>query len=131
MTTAPALQALIERWPIDHGRLGQDFAEDLKQTLAEHPVVPLSELVALLNRLGPELGRGGPAFADLVAKYKPQPPNPHPQGTYLWAREENQRERQVHRRGDSARTRIDGNRFWMDLRFSHEDFTATDWEVVT
>lgn len=89
------------------------------------PSVPVSELRAWQNR---DWVDG--EFAALLDKHDPPslPPNPHQQGTYLWAREE-------HARGDSVR-RHDWNSCctargeWLAFMFTHADFTATDWEVV-
>jgi hypothetical protein len=46
-------------------------------------------------------------------------PNPHPEGSYMWAYEETQRGRQVKR---------ECGRCWpTDRLLEHDDFIATDW----
>lgn len=99
--------------------------------------VPVSELQALLD--GPDL-QGGVwnAIKQLIAKHSPKPelpPNPHPQGTYLWAREEHARRHSVgrswwSRRVGGAGRAITPDSAWEHCSFTHDDFIATDWEVV-
>lgn len=95
--------------------------------------VTVSELQALLD--GPDL-QGGVwnAIRKLIDKHTPKPelpPNPHPVGTYLWAREEHARGRSVATAWkNNERLTIRKTRAWSDARFTHTDFIATDWEVV-
>lgn len=74
---------------------------------------------------------------NLIGRPKP-PPNPHPQGTYLWAKEEHSRGRVVwrlsrgaYRSSTDVRPVNDPNGVaWSAAFFSDDDFSATDWEVV-
>jgi hypothetical protein len=147
MTTAPALQALIDNWRgyADHGDGGAfykgiaDCAAELERTLLKQPVVPLSELRTALDCTTRPPRE---ALEVLCFRYTPQPPNHHPQGTYLWAKEEHARGRKVGRRllagkasacrerGNCRLTNDPVNVEWNQCWFTDEDFTATDWEVV-
>lgn len=99
------------------------------------PSVPVSELRAWLAR-----GWGGGELDALLSKYDPPslPPNPHQQGTYLWAREEHARGHRPRRREWKPRSECSTTRPlndpdgvpWEHCMFTHCDFTATDWEVL-
>lgn len=57
-----------------------------------------------------------------------EPPNPHPNGSFFWAREEA-------KRGNRMRRSIWVETQWLDLlyknsKLSLEDIDATDWEVL-
>lgn len=115
---------------------GKQCGDELLFWLDAHPPVPsvpvsdlrawqsngwvTSELVALIR----------------MAEPKPSlPPNPHQQGTYLWAREEHARRQTVKtgwRRVEGGETRmlVSADDDWSKVKFDHTDFTATDWEVV-
>lgn len=127
MTIAPALQALIDEWRqlwATGDRTAKQCVLALEMTLQAHPVVPLSELRSALDCTTRPPRE---ALEVLCFRYTPQPPNPHPQGTYLWAREEQLRGRTVRRPHWSNLTEC---AMWESMRFSHADFIATDWEVV-
>lgn len=126
-TPTPTLQALIDLWSRSNdvlvdGPTARVCAQQLERALQAHPVVPLDELQAAFD--AHEVGT-------LIAKYAPQPPNPHPQGTYLWAREEQDRNRTVRRRAWNGEACVPGCNRWEAVVFHHADFTATDWEVVS
>lgn len=123
-------------------------AAELERWIEQHPAVPSVPIEALniLISGSDSLAYVGYSKFDalhaglvkLVSKHTPKrefPPNPHPSGTYLWAREEHKR---MHyssslclRRGswDAARV-VRGGHDWSGISFWHADFIATDWEVV-
>lgn len=112
-------------------RAGASTGRQLQSWLDAHPPVPsvpLADLDAIRFTSAPELlGQ----LAALIAKHSPQPPlppNPHQQGTYLWAMEEWNRGRSLTRDG---RRIVTPQNDWMSIcSFTDADFTATDWEVV-
>jgi hypothetical protein len=122
----PSIQAMINLWTTVANSSG-DVAygvcvEGLRAELQHHPVVPLDELKAAYD--AEDVGA-------LIFKYTPQQPNPHPQGTYLWAREEHARGQLVRRREWLAvATGIARLSDWSRMHFADADFTAADWEVV-
>lgn len=159
MTTTPALQVLIDAWSrtADGNEVGDAAvrlcAVALERTLQRHPVVPCDELSQLASEM---LDTGhrevtnetcSQWLRDTVAKYTPKPPNPHPQGTYLWAKEEFARGKRVRRNCGGlwrfvmkAKGLHPYNAFavcsetgddWSQFLFVDTDFTATDWEVVS
>lgn len=120
---------------------GDATGRQLQSWLDAHPPVasvPLAELVDTHRHAGDCEG----AIRDLIVKYTPQPPlppNPHQQGTYLWAREEHRREHNVQRKAwaeHAADARSRDIRIvsdptdvaWSYCQFTDADFTATDWE---
>lgn len=120
---------------------GKQCGDELLFWLDAHPPVrsvPVSDLRAWQRNgwVTDELE----ALIRMAEPKPPLPPNPHQQGTYLWAMEEHARKSDVSRRGEPGfvvvapeccksfrcNARID----WDFYRFSNADFTATDWEVV-
>jgi hypothetical protein len=93
----------------------------------QEPVVPLSKVVRLMD-VSTECLRD--CVRELIAKHTPQSPNPHPVGTYLWAREEHARGNNVRRMGWWRNLRAPSGVAWSSLMFGHDDFTQTDWEVT-
>jgi hypothetical protein len=131
----PSLQALINLWTTVANSSGDAAygvcVEGLRAELQYHPVVPLDELKAAYD--AEDVGA-------LIDRYTPPQPNPHPPGTYLWAREEHARGRRLRRKlrscwrlvlgPDSFAMASEPGDDWDSFRFTHADFTATDWEVV-
>lgn len=102
------------------------------------PSIPLDEVKATFAVSERSWGDCMSQLDELIRKYEPKPalpPNPHQQGTYLWAREEAAaRGRDVGREryGATYRTLFrPGGPLWDSCRWTHADFIATDWEVVT
>lgn len=100
------------------------------------PAVPVSELRAWLRR-----GWVNGEFEALLAKYTPRPslpPSTEKPGTYLWAREEAARGKRVGRLRRASSIGIfdvvydPGSQagVWDKFKWTHDDFIATDWEVV-
>lgn len=100
------------------------------------PDVPLRELQDLLGNMEDTGHRTVTRedcvrwLGDVIAEYTPKPalpPNPHPTGTYLWAREE-------HLRGRTVQLGIfqvyPDRREWDRREWAHCHFTATTWKAV-
>lgn len=140
----PTLQALVDGWRAKANPKASDYdsaltygecANALELVLQTHPAVPSSELRALAEKMddvlaNPTCKTCSRWLLELVAKYTPQPPNPHPPGTYLWAREEHARGRDVRVASWNRNVTAQRDCPWDSFRFNHCDFTATDWEVV-
>ena len=116
---------------------------ELLAWLEKHSPVPsirLTDVQQLMVRLsaaaretsgGPQAGAlfwAAAQVQELIDQHAPQPPNPYPQGTYLWAREEHKRKHAVGR-VDRSRA-IEPHRDWGEELFFDADITATDWEIV-
>lgn len=120
---------------------GDATGRQLQSYLDAHPPVPSVPVSHLRS-----WQRNGWVTAELDALIRmaepkpPLPPNPHQQGTYLWAREEAERGRSVGREpmggiagGFSSQYRVvfvPGGPDWDTCSWKHSDFTATDWKVV-
>lgn len=81
-------------------------------------------------------------LVDLVRRHAPQidsaVPNPHPPGSYLWARAEHRRGRDVRRKhwntfGERLGVRRIGDprgHVWVLGWYGDDDVNATDWEIA-
>lgn len=114
---------------------GKQCGDELLFWLDAHPPVrsvPVSDLRAWQRNgwVTAELD----ALIQMAEKNPSLPPNPHQQGTYLWAREEHLRGSGMCRRSIGLNVPMKDVRdrivYWDQWSWSHADFTATDWEVV-
>jgi len=135
-----SLRTLADNWLSDCESPWTSYRSDMNRLrdrllawLSEHPpepAVPVTELLIYRS----ECGGVDTRLDALIAKHsiKPAlPPNPHQQGTYLWAREEHMRGRAVRCPSRRLHVAIPAADDWDASLWTYDEFIATDWEVAT
>jgi hypothetical protein len=105
---------------------------DMPAQLPAPPSVPLADLDKYLSYVGLAPAEAA-HLRNWLAQYRPPPaPNPHPAGTYHWAREEHARGATVFCRLETGAPKLEVGQStkWEQVHFTAAEFDAANWVSV-